>query len=805
MINTPEVAADQAKRGSTTFTDPRGIQAVISIFAGATSASPSGTTTIEDFLREMNSGTHSAKVGKIRALIEDFKNVEADVLKKQLPGVTLSGHVTSQGRARAFDEGRFAHSGWLQIDLDGKDFYPRAPEEVRTKIGGDPHVLAAFLSPTATGVKALARIPVCETPAEHKAAFLAAEAYFLETHSLKIDPATKDPARICFVSYDPDAVFHDWRTPCLVLPVPEPTQSPTATTAAPRQNNGGLVIHGQPERNDWTLEDLAELIAPIPRPGYEDWLEICSGAWNHFGAAATPVLSAHWPDETEGEYDRKFKSRTADHTMGTVVHHAKIHGWQPKPRAIRATAARLREAPIPEKMPNLMHFGESDADNALRIHSVAGENFHHVAESGQWLVWDGCRWTPDRDGKMVRLFLNVMDATARQGLDAGKGGESVVKFSMRCRDRAKVTAGLEMLKSVQGVTISASDLDADPWMLGTPSGLIDLRTGQPIDPDRKQLVTKSIACDFDPEATCPTWESVIHTAAAGDAELIRFLQAWTGYTLTGSVQEECLAFLHGTGANSKGTITECTRTLMGDYAITAPESLFVVDRNSSATNDIARLSGCRMACAAELDENSSFAESRLKAITGRDSITARFLHREFFDFRPTHKFWISGNHKPGVRGVDHGIWRRIRLIPFTVTIPKEERDLKLADKLRDELPGILNWALAGCLIWQREGLQTPQCVAQATAAYQAAEDVVGQFLEEATDTDTDDRTLQSSLFQCYKAWAEKQGIKKPMTATMFNRKLEERGLQKKKSDGGRFWQGIALKTEEQGLKLALMG
>jgi putative DNA primase/helicase len=287
---------------------------------------------------------------------------------------------------------------------------------------------------------------------------------------------------------------------------------------------------------------------------------------------------------------------------------------------------------------------------------------------------------------------------------------------------------------------------------------------------------------------------VIHTAAAGDAELIRFLQAWTGYTLTGSVKEECLAFLHGTGANSKGTVTECIRALMGDYAMTAPESLFVVDRNSSATNDIARLSGCRMACAAELDESASFAESRLKAITGRDAITARFLHREFFDFQPTHKFWISGNHKPSVRGVDHGIWRRIRLIPFTVTIPKEERDLELADKLRVELPGILNWAIASCLLWQREGLQTPQCVAKATADYQAAEDVVGQFLDDCTDTDTTERTLQSSLYECYQAWTAKQGIKKPLTATMLNRKLEERGMKRGKVRGGIYWHEITIKS-----------
>jgi putative DNA primase/helicase len=455
---------------------------------------------------------------------------------------------------------------------------------------------------------------------------------------------------------------------------------------------------------------------------------------------------------------------------------------------------RSADVVFPTTFPDLTRFGESDADNAERVNAIFGGNFHHVADSGQWLIWNGCRWTPDRDGAMTRIFLKTMEETARQALkiDNLRAGESLARHAMRSRDAAKVTAGLTMLKAVRGVTIAAGDLDSNPWMLGTPNGLIDLLTGKPIKPEKRELVTKSIACDFDANAKCPIWESVIETAAGGDSELIRFFQVWTGYTLTGCVSEECLAFLHGTGANGKGTFTECVRALLGDYAITAPESLFVADRNTSATNDIARLAGCRMACAAELDENAAFAESRLKAITSRDAITARFLHREFFDFTPTHKFWISGNHKPTVRGVDHGIWRRIRLIPFTFTIPPEKRDRNLADKLRNELPGILNWAIQGCMIWQAEGLQTPQCVAKATAEYQKAEDVVGQFLDESTNCDESGRVLRSSLYEAYQGWAGKQGIARPLTATKFNRKMEERGFQKAKITGGWYWKGLSL-------------
>ncbi len=173
-------------------------------------------------------------------------------------------------------------------------------------------------------------------------------------------------------------------------------------------------------------------------------------------------------------------------------------------------------------------------------------------------------------------------------------------------------------------------------------------------------------------------------ATRGDSELIAFLQSAVGYTLTGTTSEQCLFFLFGTGQNGKGVFTETLKRLLGDYGQTAPETLFTRDKNNSATNDVARLAGARMAVASELDEGAAFAESRIKSLTGGDTITARFLHREFFDFPPTHKFWISGNHKPTVKGTDYGIWRRIRLIPFTVRISDEEKDPDLVGKLADE-------------------------------------------------------------------------------------------------------------------------
>jgi putative DNA primase/helicase len=480
-------------------------------------------------------------------------------------------------------------------------------------------------------------------------------------------------------------------------------------------------------------------------------------------------------------------------------------------KCLSAKECRPEQEPPPAQPPDpdsiearatarsLCSFEGSDAGNAERLHEVHGENLRHVTESGQWLVWDGCRWTPDSNGEVTRRFIEVMRATVRQAadIDSSDVAKAVTKFALSCCNRARIDAGIHIAKAIQGVSISVNDLDANPWLVGTPDGVIDLRQGKPITPRREHLITKSVGASFDPLAKCPTWERFIATVTGGDAELADFLQAAVGYTLTGHVTEQCLFFLHGTGANGKGVFSETVKRLICDYGQTAPESLFTKDRHPGApSNDIARLTGCRLAIAAELDEGAAFAEARIKSLTGGDSITARLLFREYFDFQPTHKFWISGNHKPTVKGTDLGIWRRLRLVPFTVTIPEGDKDPYLAAKLAVELPGILNWAIAGCLRWQRDGLRVPQCVKAATEAYRQAEDIIGQFLDDSTEKRHDARIARTELYRAYQAWAEGEGINRPVTARRFNRQVEERGFHGVKSHGILFWAGIAAKVDD---------
>lgn len=441
---------------------------------------------------------------------------------------------------------------------------------------------------------------------------------------------------------------------------------------------------------------------------------------------------------------------------------------------------------------DLVHFPNDDSGNAERFYAIHGENFRYHRDSGTWLKWTGIRWLSAND-ECVQAFIQTMRLLAQQAIKCGdlSTGKEASKHAFKSCDLHKVKAGIELARSIPNMSVTSSMLDHDTMLVCAENAVIDLRTGIAIPADRGQLITKQIGTSYDPQAQCPLWLSFLETVTGGDKELIDFLQAAIGYTLTGKTTEQCLFFLHGKGQNGKGVFTATVEALLGDYSQTAPESLFVVNKNGGGIpNDLARLDGCRLSVAAELDESAAFAESRLKSLTGSDTITARFLHKEYFDYAPTHKFWISGNHKPAIKGTDMGIWRRIRLIPFTVTIPEEKKDKQLTEKLRAEMPGILNWAIAGCLRWQTEGLKVPSCVKAATEEYRAAEDVVGQFISEATAPDGE--VTNADLYAHYLAWCDKNGVRSRLQKSKFNDRIEERGeYEKCRRSSGFVWRGIS--------------
>jgi putative DNA primase/helicase len=320
---------------------------------------------------------------------------------------------------------------------------------------------------------------------------------------------------------------------------------------------------------------------------------------------------------------------------------------------------------------------------------------------------------------------------------------------------------------------------------------VDLRTGEIHQHRRDEYITKITVVG--PSGDCPRWVQFLDRITAGDRELQSFLQRIIGYSLTGSTREHALFFLYGTGANGKSVFLSTIASLLGDYAKTAPASSFTASSTEQHPTDLAGLRGARFVTAIETEDGARWAESRIKSLTGGDKIAARFMRCDFFEFIPECKLVIAGNHKPGLRSVDEAIRRRLHLIPFTVTIPQEDRDPHLTEKLRTEFPGILAWAIRGCLEWQQHGLNPPAIVRNATADYLADEDAIGRWLEDDCARDETVWTSGAALFLDYRSWCERTG-EKPMSPKRLTQALEGRSFVQKRTSSARGFAGIGLRV-----------
>jgi len=358
-------------------------------------------------------------------------------------------------------------------------------------------------------------------------------------------------------------------------------------------------------------------------------------------------------------------------------------------------------------------------------------------------------------------------------------------------NQSRIKAMIELAKSESEIVIVPEALDTDEWLLNTINGTIDLRTGELKPHVRENLITKLVSVQYDPDAVCPTWDACLHKIMGGNNELIRFLQKAIGYSLTGSTREQCMFILYGAGANGKSTFLNTIERLLADYAQQTPTDTLMAKKNEGIRNDVARLKGTRFVTASEAEQGKAMAESLIKQMTGGDKLTARFLHGEFFEFVPKFKLFLATNHKPNIRGVDNGIWRRIRLIPFTVTIPDAERDSDLGDKLLVELPGILRWAVEGCLAWQREGLAAPVEINQATAEYRSDMDWLQAFIDERFVVRSGLKIPASSLYQEYQQWCGQNG-EHEYSQRILGMRLKDKGFETRRSgaSGSTDWYGL---------------
>ena len=411
-------------------------------------------------------------------------------------------------------------------------------------------------------------------------------------------------------------------------------------------------------------------------------------------------------------------------------------------------------------------------------------DWRYVAAWGRWLVWDGQRWRTEETLAATDLIRSVCRQTAVRA------------------DNPKVAAKLASASTVGGVerlaradrrhAATTDEWDADPWLLNTPGGVVDLKTGRMRPHERADRMTKITTAT--PSGDCPTWKQFIDEVTGGDKELQAYLQRMVGYALTGSTQEHALFFLYGTGANGKSVFVNTLATILGDYATNAPMDTFMETRTDRHPTDMAGLRGARFVAAIETEQGKRWAESKLKNLTGGDKIAARFMRQDFFEFFPQFKLFVAGNHKPAIRNIDEAMKRRLHLIPFTITVPPERRDKNLQHKLLAERDGILAWAVQGCLNWQRHGrLDPPQRVVDATEEYFEAEDALGRWLDERCVRTANAKSLTAELFSDWKVWAEAAG---EFTGSQkrFADLLLNRGLDKWRNGMGlRGFQGIGLK------------
>jgi putative DNA primase/helicase len=442
-----------------------------------------------------------------------------------------------------------------------------------------------------------------------------------------------------------------------------------------------------------------------------------------------------------------------------------------------------------------VEYNLTDLGNARRLVGLFGEDIRYCYAWGKWLIWNGSRWEKDGNGGIFRKAKDTVATIYSEAANAQDSEErkSLARHAASSESEARLRAMVSLAESEEGIPVKTDQLDADPWLLNCANGTVDLRTSELHPHQRENLITKIVPVEYAPAAECPAWIDFLQKIFSGNGNLITFIQKALGYSLTGSTREQIVFFLYGSGANGKSTLINIIMALMGDYALQTPAETFLqADRGNSIPNDIARLKGARFVAAVEAGEGRRLSEALIKQLAGGDTVAARFLHQEYFEFNPQCKIYFATNHKPRIAGTDHAIWRRVRLIPFNVTISEQEQDKDLPDKLRQELPGILAWAVRGCLGWQELGLGVPDEVAAATEYYRAEMDVIGGFIEDNCIVQPYAKVSIKQIYESYSKWCISAG-EKLLSQRNFSGKLEEKGFIKDRGTGGYFFfKGIGL-------------
>lgn len=520
-----------------------------------------------------------------------------------------------------------------------------------------------------------------------------------------------------------------------------------------------------------------------------------------------------------GLYRQKWDKRRGAKTYGQITIDRAIKDcrdiWEPQERVQRpAPAVPLPPQNTSNEVPAIenatvgetgqrRYYTYDDTGNALRFRDANAGLIHYNHVDGCWIYWDGVRWASDENGEIKRRADKMLADMAKdlKEMQDDPAYNAYKKHLSRSRSHRGKEGFIAEARHLEGVPVLPSEMDRAGNAFNVRNCLISLKTGRTAEHDKKYMISKLAPVTYDENAKCPRWDRFIEEITCGDKSLQLYLQRMIGYCMTAYTKEQCMFFLYGNGSNGKSVFVDTIAYMLGEYAASCqPETVMMRDRNNTARGDLARLKGARMVVTSEPNDGCRLDEGIVKQMAGgtENKLTARFLYGREFEFSPEFKIVMSTNYKPVIKGTDNGIWRRVRLIPFTAEFTKENRDPQLTEKLRRELPGILNWAIAGAVGWCKEGLPPCAIIDEAGQEYRSEMDRVQQFLDDCTTRSESSSTQASTLYKCYKAWCSEQGDRFPVGSTKFFMELKRRFKSRKTEAYNEY---IGIKINDLGMDL----
>lgn len=490
----------------------------------------------------------------------------------------------------------------------------------------------------------------------------------------------------------------------------------------------------------------------------------------------------------------KFKDLTDWFAMGNTLEEF----WEAAREAMTAPDLPPETPETTDDGDVILSYSETDAGNAELFAHLFGHLCRYDHQRGRWLVWGGQWWKADPDGQLTRWAIEM--ARKRQkaaaDIDNRDAAKRAFTWAKSSESKGRIEAGLALAQSQPPIADPGKGWDANPFLLGVSNGVVNLTTGELRPGKQSDRITLNTGLPYDPNANAPRWMQFLDEVFEGSPQMLEFIQRAAGYSLTGSTKEQVYFLCHGKGANGKSTMLEVLAHCFGDYAGNLPFTALQKGKEQAIPTDLAALPGKRFITSSETQENSSLNEARIKALTGGDAITARELYQKQFTFVPELKLWVALNHLPNVSDASEGFWRRVRVVPFNRQFSPGERDADLRQKLLDELPGILAWAIQGATAWHQHGLKPPVAVMQNTVTYQHDSDPLDDFIRACCYVGENAHVMAGELYKGYSAWADRQGLRERdrMTATLFGRRISER-YSKRRGAGGNSYQGIGLRAE----------